>query len=619
MSSTFHETTATDSVIDTIYSIPDPETFYKTYIRQRQPVHLTAIPPNTASTRDDTVVAAAADAVVPVLLENPVILEYHSFIRILQRIIRTYQQRCENRNNDDDDDDDDDDFIEQYNIVEVNVRSTSAEQNNASSVSTATTAATHKNAVTTMVPTKMPFHEMYQKIFVERNERYYMTTPIIPLMNHELGQPDIMTFITKQILLHYYNCDEDEKDADSKIPHSSPLLSPYIPLRPKLFGNLIPMNVGNVWIGCTSITDNSKAASSGLHHDYHDNLYCLVHGTKIIQLAPPQSIYHMEMMGTLHTLHSNGRIVYREQIEESSSNNINKDGTAVSTICPIRPDGALASVETILQLELRKDEIEAELSKLSSDSNDTSNQRLEQIDLLEEELNGIEEQILDVEMSGGDDDEDNDDDHDDDDESEEEGIFFGKVGNINSSTKETTDTTRSNNTKDDRKQQPKPKRVKYDIPDTKHSQTIKSSETNGLINPLLPPNFVKRYDPSKVTFQTITMQAGDALYIPAGWFHEVTSIGASCSRDKDNRIDQSGTTGTTDDSNDFQNTIGDGIVDATSTGPDGIHMAINYWYHPPDMDDPANNNGSTNDAPNFDHPYISKFWQRDWDQRQLDE
>jgi hypothetical protein len=49
------------------------------------------------------------------------------------------------------------------------------------------------------------------------------------------------------------------------------------------------------------------------------------------------------------------------------------------------------------------------------------------------------------------------------------------------------------------------------------------------------------------------------LYLPAGWFHNVTSFGS---------------------------------------GPGG-HAAFNYWFHPPD-------------GPAPDRPYATPFWERDW-------
>ncbi len=62
---------------------------------------------------------------------------------------------------------------------------------------------------------------------------------------------------------------------------------------------------------------------------------------------------------------------------------------------------------------------------------------------------------------------------------------------------------------------------------------------------------------------TVTLNAGEMLFLPAGWFHEVRS---------------------------------------GSSPADGFHMAFNYWFHPPD--------GDAHDA-----PYTSPFWAWDWQQR----
>jgi hypothetical protein len=58
---------------------------------------------------------------------------------------------------------------------------------------------------------------------------------------------------------------------------------------------------------------------------------------------------------------------------------------------------------------------------------------------------------------------------------------------------------------------------------------------------------------------TVELKAGQCLYLPAGWFHEVTSFG-----------------------------------DDETTGK--IHMALNYWYHPPDALD------------NYESPYKDSYW-----------
>ncbi|KAL4109557.1 hypothetical protein PRIC1_001256 [Phytophthora ramorum] len=62
------------------------------------------------------------------------------------------------------------------------------------------------------------------------------------------------------------------------------------------------------------------------------------------------------------------------------------------------------------------------------------------------------------------------------------------------------------------------------------------------------------------------LEVGDMLFLPASWFHEVESFGS---------------------------VLGNG------------HLALNYWYQPPDQLTPKD----------FTSPYSSPFWKRDWEQR----
>jgi len=63
-------------------------------------------------------------------------------------------------------------------------------------------------------------------------------------------------------------------------------------------------------------------------------------------------------------------------------------------------------------------------------------------------------------------------------------------------------------------------------------------------------------------YAVVELRAGQMLYLPAGWFHEVRSEGG---------------------------------------GAEG-HCAFNYWFHPPD-------------GQSFERPYGSDFWTRDWLER----
>lgn len=55
-------------------------------------------------------------------------------------------------------------------------------------------------------------------------------------------------------------------------------------------------------------------ASSGLHHDYHDNLYVLIKGKKRFKLYNPLQAENMYTVGKIVEVHKNGRIVYEGQV-----------------------------------------------------------------------------------------------------------------------------------------------------------------------------------------------------------------------------------------------------------------------------------------------------------------
>ena len=97
-------------------------------------------------------------------------------------------------------------------------------------------------------------------------------------------------------------------------------------------------------------------------------------------------------------------------------------------------------------------------------------------------------------------------------------------------------------------------------------------DANMQVDLTLPPHELKRrypMFPGIPAAQDVTLQAGECLYLPAGWFHEVTSY---------------------------------------STGAGEAHMAVNYWFHPPDnLDAPASAHGL--------HPYVSDFWPSLWNER----
>jgi hypothetical protein len=422
--------------------------------------------------------------------------------------------------------------------------------------------------------------------------RYYMTTQTLPI--NDEGQPALFTTPLTQLVEQ--NCMDD--------------------LRPRLLGNLIPMTC-NLWIGQTSTTATSgfSSSSSGLHHDYHDNLYCLLEGQKTFQIAPPASVRQLPVKGTLHTLHDNGRIVYHEQLGLVHDKN-----SKTKSMTMIRPDGALESVERIMELEIRKEQIEQALANQEKEDEEEVNKdedieaggcRIkQQRSELEDELNEIEEELLDLNMdhdetnSTTDDSENSgDDDNDEDDDDDNGGLLFGR-GKNNKDIRANEDEDKDDDDDADSDADcaaPHPKRVKRCSPKGPNSdeeyEDIDIGEDNDDDNEQedpkdqeIPLNFVMRdahknidTDPA-VKFQTIQFYKGDLLYLPAGWFHEVYSQGRQ--------------------------------------GADhGLHIAFNYWMHPPDVmvGGGGVENTSNGDTPtstiSFEQPYRSKFWQRDWDSR----
>ena len=72
---------------------------------------------------------------------------------------------------------------------------------------------------------------------------------------------------------------------------------------------------------------------------------------------------------------------------------------------------------------------------------------------------------------------------------------------------------------------------------------------------------------------TVDVNRGDMLYLPASYFHEVVSYS-----------------------------------DNADSGTLPCHLAINYWFHPPDVLDPNN----------WANPYSSNYWRRQWAKLQLE-
>ena len=129
------------------------------------------------------------------------------------------------------------------------------------------------------------------------------------------------------------------------------LLNKEVPMRPEVMGNLVLQQM-NIWLG------KSKAGtSSGLHHDFHDNLYVLLKGRKRFVLYPPSAVHHLDTYGKVKKIHTNGLIAYKQPGEDEED-----DDEEENEADQIRADGLVerdAAALKVQALEEKMDKFEA--------------------------------------------------------------------------------------------------------------------------------------------------------------------------------------------------------------------------------------------------------------------
>lgn len=309
------------------------------------------------------------------------------------------------------------------------------------------------------------------------------------------------------------------------------------PFRPLVMGNLIPQNY-NLWFG-----SSKQPSTSGLHHDYHDNLYILLRGEKHITLFSPHEAAAMYTYGDIARIHPNGRINYKGQLT-------NPDGSDPSSMASVQATAALNAATKLLA----EDEEEGERQ-------------------IEDAL----EALLDAEMDGegGDEEEDDEDEEEEieegDDEEERDAIFDAALlpGKSTSATNPSNFSRVNTALPLDELKRLFPlfhDLITQHTPSSHQPDSVSGSGSSS--RPGTGTDSGKKRtaptDQPSPCFE-VTVKAGEMLYIPAGWFHEVRSSGG---------------------------------------GAEG-HMAFNYWFHPPD--------GSS-----FEEPYSTDFWKQDLESRNVE-
>mmetsp|Transcript_1078 Transcript_1078/g.2439 ORF Transcript_1078/g.2439 Transcript_1078/m.2439 type:complete len:568 (-) Transcript_1078:296-1999(-) len=332
---------------------------------------------------------------------------------------------------------------------------------------------------------------------------------------------------------------------------------------PSLMGGLVPQQV-NLWMGCAK-----DGASSGLHHDFHDNLYVLMRGQKRFRLWAPSHAPSMRTAGKISKVHPNGRIVYEGQ------GNIRADGSSASEValweaCRSAEAAVQAAEQGVAEkrkgaaqaLEAAEARLEAALDaqlthKLSMPKSSGSKKKAEGSEEEEEEGEESSEEddgSMDL-LEGLQDDYMDEDAAESSQEEEKEGGHTGP--DVRTGVEEEEGDPPSFCTG-----------IDLSLPD----EQLKAAF----------PGF-----PGKAAAMEVTLKAGQMLYLPAGWFHEVTSFSPQLRKK------------------------GKGSKSAAATGaPDAAcgHMAVNLWFHPPDN---LKARGSVGVA----RPYKSDYWPALWRSR----
>ncbi|KAL0039653.1 hypothetical protein WJX77_004437 [Trebouxia sp. C0004] len=326
------------------------------------------------------------------------------------------------------------------------------------------------------------------------------------------------------------------------------------PLRPECMGNLVPQQI-NLWMGAAS-----NGASSGLHHDFHDNLYILLRGRKRFRLYPPCEAGNMYTHGQVQHVHPNGRIIYKGQPMVSADGSNPRD---------------------VKQWQ-RQQAAESELAAAEEAVKAGQKGAKARLRKAEQAL----EAVLDAQLGFR---QENNDSSEDDDASS-----FGFPANFKDDYVD-SDAEASSSGVDSSPNSAAAVggalQARGCRSDCKSSKPYQDSGPDGIdweatVDDSNPPSF-SRVDLAQAEWDICTqfplfpakhrgleceLKAGEMLFMPCGWFHEVRSYGIS---------------------------------------EQGGHLALNYWFHPPDNLDTT--------LEGMQNPYRNNYWHAHWAERSRDE
>ena len=332
------------------------------------------------------------------------------------------------------------------------------------------------------------------------------------------------------------------------------------PLRPELAGGLVPASV-NLWLG-----RSRDGASSGLHHDYHDNLYVLLAGQKRFRLFSPRDAHRLYVKGDIETVHPNGRICYAGRTTFADGHDAQAErAAAAAQALADAEDGGEDAIEAALEAVL-----EAEMAGGAGEDDESAEGSVGEDE--EEDEEEDEAEISGADIGGW------------------RGLWEGGQREAEASAEAAKDLEgRAEGDIEGALEAALEREISrrgaeeggeadagdaaaaVEAPPAGAKGATAGGGAKGLPDNFseadlsLPTEELHRRYPllREATMLECTVRAGQMLYLPAGWFHEVTSF---------------------------------------STGGDEPHMAFNYWFHPPDAD-------------SFEKPYSSSFWEDDFAER----
>lgn len=266
--------------------------------------------------------------------------------------------------------------------------------------------------------------------------------------------------------LHYLTTQDVRSNDDGRpdiLPKFMKALSEDFPIQPLLMGNLIPQNI-NLWMGNNK--DYESGSSSGLHHDYHDNLYIVLKGKKRFRLFSPADTQYLYTRGTLLQVHPNGRINY-----------VGEETTAYGADLGADAAARAATRQKLAEERLQLAEMAVEEGRDGAE---------EELAAAEEEMEEAMDALIDAE--------------DEDDVDGNVGCerFCGNASKL----------------------------VDKTVKNPNNFSKISVQQLDDLSKATSEFPELK-----KATMAYCSVHAGDMLYLPASWFHEVTSYGvegASC-------------------------------------------------------------------------------------------